>query len=607
MLEDLSSINKKTVDRLKRAGIDSVEKLASASIEKLLVINDIGIKTANRYIQEAVDLLNSKESRAIDKIPNNNHTSEKARKSKLEISQKQEEVKGVKLKKASYKEKPKKQTVYKKGAQKKRPIKKDSMLNELRKLSNMAITQLDKENHKKQTVYKKGVQKKKPIKKRDNIKQKTKEELDIGYIKDIFPEEITLRIRFLHFKLKKLELSPDKQSEIASYDDLDLISEYIDLLNINYKLKNHNLIIKELAITPSYYDPIENKEINIYDLMFECARVSWVIARLYAQLSKKFEKEEDWENAIISMVKCSKMYKTATYFSAAAVNQEKIGKSLEPKNLEFESEQSRIFAQSLAAIKEEKQGNLILASKLYSGLSSLSMRLFYLGFDDDKIKKQLNAQSDFDMGKACYLNAQALQKLEISESSDRQTHTRLIEDLLKKAVYYFSNSEEIWEYMLKNFKEITEKEKKNILFNLSVVNDNIMEIDAEIYPFEELKSIKNPEPYITVPENLADNLPRTTLYLSNIKPMDVNVEIYRKYKKKNLEEPNLKRKREELLSRKTAIGRTIKELRSLYDNNDIDISKYTELYELYTTKLNDIELEIQKLAGPINQGSKKKK
>jgi hypothetical protein len=297
------------------------------------------------------------------------------------------------------------------------------------------------------------------------------------------------------------------------------------------------------------------------------------------------------------------MYKTATYFSAAAVNQDKIGKSLEPKNLEFESEQSRIFAQSLAASKEERQNNLILASKLYAGLSLLSRRLFYLGFDDDKIKKQLNAQAAFDMGKACYLKAQALQKM-VSESSDEQTQTRLIEDLLKKAVYYFSKSEEIWEEMLKKFKDLAEKEKGNILFNLSVVDDYIKEIDAEIFPFEAIKDIKNPEPYITVPENLAEKLPRTTLYFSNIKPMDVNVEIYRKYNKKNLDKPNPIRKKEELLSKKTALGRTIKELRSLYDNNDVDIDKYTELYEKYTTKLNNIELEIQKLVG-LGRKSKK--
>ncbi|MFX1350484.1 MAG: hypothetical protein ACFE92_17575, partial [Promethearchaeota archaeon] len=214
---------------------------------------------------------------------------------------------------------------------------------------------------------------------------------------------------------------------------------------------------------------------------------------------------------------------------------------------------------------------------------------------NEKINKQLSAQADFDMGKACYLQAQALQKMEFSESSDEQTQPRLIEDLSKKAVYYFSKSEETWEQMIKTFKDLGEHEKGNILFNLSVVNDNIMEIDAEILPYEVIKDINNPEPYIAVPENLAEILPRTTLYFSNIKPMDVNVEIYRKYRNKNLEKPNPVKKREDLLSKKTAIGRTIKELKSLYDDNDIDINKYTELYEKYTNKLNDIELEIQKL------------
>ena len=205
------------------------------------------------------------------------------------------------------------------------------------------------------------------------------------------------------------------------------------------------------------------------------------------------------------------------------------------------------------------------------------------------------------MGKACYLKAQALQKMEISESSDQQIQKRLIEDLLKKAVYYFSKSEETWEEMLKKFKDLTEKEKGTILFNLSVVNDTIMEIDVEVLPYKVLKHIENPEPYITVPENLAEKLPRTTLYFSKMKPIDVNVEIYRKYKLKYLDKPNLLRKKEELLSQKTALGRTIKELKSLYDNNDIDINSYTELFEKYNTKLNLIEFEIENLVGSTKQ------
>ncbi|MFX1380511.1 MAG: hypothetical protein ACFFA4_15605 [Promethearchaeota archaeon] len=551
-LEKFSDINKENVDLLKKAGIDTIEKLASSNVKDLVKIKGFTVMMAVNYIQEAIDFLNKKEDENIDKIESISEVSEKTHKLESEISQKKGKGKEIKLEKTSDKPKLKKQEISKKSTQKKKPLKKEKTT------------------------------------------AKAEDKVVIGYIKDFFTEEIAQRIRFLHFKIKNLEEILDKNSDIP-YDDLDLIFEYIDILNINYLSKNQNLIIEELDITRSYYDPADNKEINIYDIMFECARVSWVLARIYNQLSKIFEKTEDWENAIISMVKCCKMYKTATYFSAAAVNQNKIGKSLEPKNLEFEAEQCRIFAQGLAAIKEERQDNLILASKLYAGVSLLSRRLFYLGFDNEKINKQLNAQADFDMGKACYLKAQAFQKMEISESSDQHIQKRLIEDLLKKAVYYFSKAEETWEQMLKKFKDLTEKEKGNILFNLSVVNDNIMEIDVEVLPYNVLQHIENPEPYITVPENLAEKLPRTTLYLSNMKPIDVNVEIYRKYKLKYLDKPNPQKKKEELLSQKTALGRTIKELKSLYDNNDIDINSYTELFEKYNTKLNLIEFEIEKL------------
>ena len=542
-IEALGTLNTQVIDLVKKAGIDTIEKLAMKNVDDLVKINGITILTAVSCIQEAVDFLNNIEDKSADKITNKSESSKDIIKSNLEVqSQKQEKTEKIPVKKSSQKKKKAKTT------------------------SKVEPTTL------------KG---------------------EIDYIKDIFTIEIIQKIRFLHFKIKKLEDSLNKKSEIASYDDLDLILEYIDLLNINYKFKSQNLIIKELEITSSYYDPGDNEEIEIYDLMFECARVSWVLARLYDQLSKDYEEVGDLSNAITSMVKSSKMYKTATYFSAAAINQNKIGKSLEPKNLEYESEQSRIIAQSLAAIKEERQNDLILASKLYAGLSLLSQRLFYLGFNNEKKKIQLSAQADFDMGKACYLKAQVLQKMEISESLREQMKNRLIEDSLKKAIYYFSRSEDTWENILKKFKDLTEKEKGNILFNLSVVNDIIMEIDAETLPYEDIKDIMNPEPYITVPENLALILPRTILYLSNVKPIDVNVEIYRKYKNKKLEKPNPQKKKEKLLNKKAAIGRIIKELLRLYDNNDIDINKYIELYEKYTTKFSKIELELQKLEESI--------
>ncbi|MFX1312548.1 MAG: hypothetical protein ACFFHD_08055 [Promethearchaeota archaeon] len=535
-IESLSTLNKQTVELIKKAGIDTIEKLAMKKVDDLVKINGITILTAVSCIQEAIEFLNDIEIEYAENLAN----------------------------------------------------------------KSINPTKVDKSNLK--TTH----QKKEQAKTAESI-QTTVKKAEIGYLKDIFTEEIISRIRFLHFKIKNLEEILNKQAKIVSIDDLDLILEYIDLLNINYKFKNQSLVIKELDITSSYFDPIDNEEINIYDVMFECARVSWVLARIYAQISKDSEKVEDLENAIIAMVKCSKMYKTATYFSAAAVNQNKIGKSLEPKSLEFESEQSRIFAQSLAAIKEEGQNNLIFASKLYAGLSLLSRRMSYLGLDNEKTKKQLSAQADFDMGKACYLKAQALQEMEIFESPHEKPQNKIVENLLKKAVYYFTNSEEIWEDMVKKFKDLKEKEKGNILFNLSVVNDTIMEIDAELLPYEALKDIIDPEPFVAVPENLADIIPRTTLYLSNIKPMDVNVEIFRKYKKEKLDKPNPQKKRQKLLSKKAAIGRMIKELKRLYDNNDIEINKYMELYEKYNIQFNNIDLEIQKLEGPINHSNKNKK
>ena len=45
-----NSIGKSTAERMKEIGIDSVEKLASSSIENLLVMDGIGVKNAKKYI-----------------------------------------------------------------------------------------------------------------------------------------------------------------------------------------------------------------------------------------------------------------------------------------------------------------------------------------------------------------------------------------------------------------------------------------------------------------------------------------------------------------------------------------------------------------------------
>ena len=505
-LESVVGIPKKTADRMKTAGIYSIETLASMKVEELVKLKGINIKTAVRYIENAKKILEEKNS--------------------------EEEIKYKTNQQGSTKEK-----------------------SEI---------------------------------------EETKENVVIGYVSDFFTEEAIQRIRFLHFKIKQVEEAINKINDEIPLEDLDLISEYVDILNINYKLKNQNLILKELDLTNIYFDPIDGRNFMINDIMFECARSYWVIANAYARLSEDYEKIEDYENAIIAMVQCCKTYKAAAHFSAASINQTEIGTSLLPENLEFKSEQARIFAQNIAAFKEEKQNNLLLASKLYSGLSMLSKRLYYLKKQDEKRENLIRAQFYFDMGKACHLKAHALLKVGPLDS-DKEVPEEEIEDLQKKANYYFSKAEAIWEEILEDLTDISEKEKENLTFNLSIVNEHIMENDVEILNFEEIKYIRDPEPIIVVPENLAPILPKTTLYLSKFTPLDVDTKLFRKYKHKKLQKSYPEDKKVELLHRKAGIGRTIKELKTLYENNDLDINKFVELMEKYSTEIAKIEFALENL------------
>ena len=199
-----------------------------------------------------------------------------------------------------------------------------------------------------------------------------------------FSEEQMQRIRFLHFKLKHIQEVLEKDEEHVTLDDINLVLEYTLILNVNYLSVNHKKILKELDISSSFHDPLENKEIEVFDLLFECARALLVIARVYSKLSENYENEKDWSNAIIAMIESSKIYKTAAYFSTAATFQDYRGQLVSPENLELTSEEARGWAQSIAAAREESKNNIYFASKLYAGLSALSKRLFYLRKHDEK-------------------------------------------------------------------------------------------------------------------------------------------------------------------------------------------------------------------------------
>jgi hypothetical protein len=407
-----------------------------------------------------------------------------------------------------------------------------------------------------------------------------------------FTDEVMQRIRYLHYKIKKIEEALDKEEETFNLDDLNLILEYTKTLNINYQTEDQLRILHDLDITPTFVEPLDNsKEIQIRDLMFECARALWVMARAYSHISEKFEEEEDWEDSIIAMVECSKIFKTGAYFSAASTSQHEIGSTLSSENLELNSEEARILAQSIAALKEENTNNIYFASKLYAGLSSLSKRLFYLKKHEEKKKQQLRAQFHFDMGKACQLKAQAS-----LESSITNINKDKVLKLQQKANFYYQKSEEIWNEMITNISDLSNEERDNIELNLSVVKDVMKEFNFEPLSYDDIKRIQDPEPIIIIPENLAPFVPKSTIYLTKFVPKDLNIKRFKSFQKKKIEQKIPYSKRERLIDKKAGIVRTINELKVLKENKELDVEKYAELMEKYSTKLQMIETAIEKLA-----------
>lgn len=406
----------------------------------------------------------------------------------------------------------------------------------------------------------------------------------------IFDEETMRRIRYLHFKIKHIEDALEKEDEQFNLDDLNLILEYTKILNINYENRNHKEILKDLDITPVFNEPKINKEIEIQDMMFECARVLWIMARAYSQLSEKYEEEEEWENAVIAMTECSKIYKTAAYFSAAVVHQKDKGETIASENLELNSEESRIIAQSLAALREENNNNIYFASKLYAGLSLLSKRLFYLKKHEEKKKQQIRAQFHYDMGKACYLKARAS-----LESSLTMINKDKVSKLQQKALWYFLKAKDIWEEMLNNL-SLSSEEKENIDLNLSIVEENLKENVGEPLDYDAIKKIQDPEPIIIIPENLAPFVPKSVIYLTKFVPKDLNIKRFKSYQKKKLDEKIPYSKKEKLIDKKAGVVRTINELKLLQENSEIDMDKFAELMEKYSTKLKMIDSAIEKLA-----------
>ena len=406
------------------------------------------------------------------------------------------------------------------------------------------------------------------------------------------------KIRFLHYKIKNLEELLWKNEEF-SFSELNYVLDYVKILNVNYKTQSQIKILKELDISNTFYDPIDKEEIKIWDLIFECSRVLWISAQAYSNLSKKYEAENLMENAIVAMVECSKMYKTAAYFSAACTRQESKGFTLSVENLELNSEDSRIFAQALATTSEENKRNYSMAAKLSAGLSALTKRLAFVKRFEKIKENQYKAQYQYDIGRACHLKAKSLYIL-LPEERNQES----IERMQKKANYYYRKAEDLWEIMLQE--TLNSFEKDCLRNNLSIVNDYIIENDKELINDSEAWEIQDPEPLIIVPENLAPFIPRTTSFLTKYKQTELNFDAYLRYKNLMADVLVDFNKVEELKNNKAGIGRTIKQLKILYENSDIDINSFTELFEKYSIKLETIESAIQNLRTPENRKERNK-
>jgi len=638
-------------ERMKQRGIDSIEKLASSTVEDLIKIDGIGVNNAKMYIEIAKKHLksigtreriqniikkntssavSSTETKACDLtiFGTNRHKLTIDSIKKLASSNVEDisRLKGIETSNAKryidiankYLESMRineknEYDVEIVPLEQKKEIKIPKELAKAPKLNKVSVSTKFKlkKYPQKLTTDTQSSKREKPYQKRQAIDVKSTKRASYGIdiktgrkkkpssspsiLKTFFPLEKMQKIRFLHYKIKHLEEALWKTRKFST-SELNYIIEYIKVLNINYKTQSQIKIIKELEIPNTFYDPIDKKEIKIWDLIFECSRALWVSAQAYSFLSKKYEEENLMENAIVAMVECSKMYKTAAYFSAACTRQEDRGFTLSVENLELNSEESRIYAQALATTSEENKRNYSMAAKLSAGLSALTKRLAFVKRYDKIKENQFKAQYHYDIGRACHLKAKSLLILSHEEKNEEA-----IEKLRGKANYYYQKAEEIWEEMLTD--KLNSVEKDCVKNNLSIVNDYIIENDVELIDDDEAMAIQDPEPLIIVPENLAPFIPRTTNYLTKYKQTDINFDAYLRYK--NLMSDILVNynKIEELKNNKAGIGRTIKQLKILYENNDIDINNFTELFEKYSIKLEVIESAIRNIRTP---GIKKK-
>jgi hypothetical protein len=208
-----------------------------------------------------------------------------------------------------------------------------------------------------------------------------------------------------------------------------------------------------------------------------------------------------------------------------------------------------------------------------------------------KKKQQLRAQFHFDMGKSCQLKAKAS-----LESSITTVNQEKVRKLQQKAIFYYNKAQEIWNEMLDNLSNLSSEDRENLELNLSIVKALLKENKVDPLEYDDIKKIQDPEPIIIIPENLAPFVPKTTIYLTKFVPKDLNIKRFRSFQKKKIEQKIPYSKKEKLIDKRAGIVRTLNELKALKESNEIDIEKFAELTEKYSTKLKMIDTAIEKLA-----------
>ena len=99
-LEDVKGLGKK-IETLKEAGIDTVEKLASANVEDLLELKGIGEASAKKYISNAKEIVEGKTTEKVTKDEESEESSAEDEENKEKANKIQEELKKLEEKKKS--------------------------------------------------------------------------------------------------------------------------------------------------------------------------------------------------------------------------------------------------------------------------------------------------------------------------------------------------------------------------------------------------------------------------------------------------------------------------------------------------------------------------